>query len=223
MTSTSELKGVLPKRRATNKTLIKDTSKTVLGKGTQAARQTQLRNRMEQSAEDIIDLMTNTILTGILDGDKVSNGMRLDLMKSFLPYVVPQLKSVEYTDNRPKDLQPLVINLSGGKASIETDANGTHIDIEASDGANDSVDIRKDFIEAAKNRASTKQPKEDRIKSKLNNVISHKTEQGPSNGDPDVPQVLMKQFNKDEAISFEVEGDLSEILEHRTTGINKTS
>jgi hypothetical protein len=108
-------------------------------------RQNALRERMENSASEIIDLMTDAIKTGLLGGvrdaegnmlppDKISNTMRLDLMKSFLPYVLPQLKSVEYVEQKPADLQPLIINMNDGKASISTDSKTGKTEIELDSG-----------------------------------------------------------------------------------------
>lgn len=93
-------------------------------------KQNQLRELMENSAEDIIHLLTIAIKTGKLEDEKISNSMRLDLMKSFLPYVIPQLKSVEYVEQKTTDLQPLVIHMNGGEATIKTDGKKGKTEIE---------------------------------------------------------------------------------------------
>lgn len=113
------------------------------GPSDRQVKQNQLRELMENSAEDIIKLMTGAILSGHLDDEKISNSMRLDLMKSFLPYVLPQLKSVEYVESRPADLQPLIINMNGGKASINMSQKpgkeSTAIELDSEDNTNDAA------------------------------------------------------------------------------------
>lgn len=215
----------LTRKRATGSKSIKDVQKTERGLSARTATQNKLREQLEGSAEDIISLMTSVILTGYLEDDKVSNGMRLDLMKAYMPYVVPTLKSVEYVDQRPKDLQPLIINMHGGTASIDTDGEGnTKIELDSTDnnGIKEVRDIREDFINADIDRTPSAgeliaEAESLQHKSKFDNLISHKTEQGELNGDPEVPQVIMKQTNEGEAVVFETEGDLATILKQNTS------
>lgn len=198
MTISKDLKKLAP--RGTQ--AVKDTQKTTEGLSARTSRQNALRQRLERSADDIIDKMVNVILTGNLEGDKVANGMRLDLMKAYMPYVLPTLKSIEYIDQRPKDLQPLVINMNGGAAQINTDDNTITLDANAKENL---TDVRKEYIEADLGHAS-----------KFNNVISHDTKLGEDNGNLEVPQVFMKQASPEEAVVFEHEGDLQEILRKAT-------
>ena len=133
-----------------------------------------------------------------------------------MPYVLPTLKSVEYIDQRPKDLQPLVINMHGGQASIDTNPDGsTHIELE--DGnvkdlkeINDTINSKGSKIQDVTTILEEGESKDH--KSKFNHLISHKTEQGELNGDPEVPQVFMKQTTEKDAVIFENEGDLQAIL-----------
>lgn len=113
------IKGIPKKPQTKTSNPIK--SPLMPGSSLSKRQQTQntLRELMEEDAEIIIGLMTTAIKTGLLGEEKISHTMRLDLMKNFLPYVLPQLKSIEYIESKPSDLQPLIINMHGGQATIE--------------------------------------------------------------------------------------------------------
>lgn len=107
------------------KDLLKPAQDTI--KKRRQTAQAILRAEMEKAAPDIITLFKKAILLGEIDGKAITTKSRTDLLKAYMPFVLPQLKSIEITSNEAKEIQPLIINMHGG-GDVHVDAAGTGIE-----------------------------------------------------------------------------------------------
>lgn len=81
------------------------------------SKQANIRSKMLGKAEDVVNILHEVILKGTLDGEQIPLKTRIEMIKVFLPYVLPQLKAIEITNDSDSDkdkdkTRPLIVNVS---------------------------------------------------------------------------------------------------------------
>lgn len=92
----------------------KDPNRYILPPGTTIKKkQNAMRDAMAVLGPDVVSLISEVILKGTIDGEKISAIQRMDMIKMYMPYVLPVLKSTEIKMEETNKQQPLIINLAG--------------------------------------------------------------------------------------------------------------